>query len=291
MLQRHLHRWTEALDETAFRVRLKDRSDRAANRAFDEGPIEDGRLDEVLRRAVGARLAAAGLRPARGVRVLDVCCGRGHLGEFVSSEYGATVAFADLSAAQLAQLVRRASGRGSRVSACAADLLALPYASGAFDLVVGHSFLHHVPDVPAAVAEIFRVLKPGGLAGLLHEPNVNANFWESFPLSLAKNTDPRDGFTDLWMFRPEDLRRLFEDQGFVDVRIQGAGVLSAIVLNWWLIALGKLRAAGSAPARGAYRLRQHLNRLEMAARRHVDRAPSLVLVARRPGGTPAERAG
>lgn len=284
MLQRHLHPWAESLDEAGFRVLLKGASDREANRAFDEGPTDDAELDEVLRQAVGARLAAAALRPVPGMRVLDVCSGRGHLGELLSASYGARVTFADLSVAQLSQLVARASRERRLVSACAADLLQLPYRDGSFDMVVGHSFLHHLPDVPAAVRELFRVVRPGGVVALLHEPNVNANFWESFPLSLLKNTDPREGFTDLWMFRPDDLRRLFEQQGFSEIRLRGGGVLSGVILNWWLIVLGKLRASGGWPAKAAYRLRLRLNRLELAWRdgRWLDRAPSLMLTARRP---------
>lgn len=284
MLQRHLHQWTDSLDEADFRVRLKGASDHAANRAFDEGPTDDAELDDVLRQAVGARLSAAGLEPTPGMRILDVCAGRGHLGELVSTKYGGRVTFADLSVAQLSELVKRAGRDGRHVSACAADLLHLPYASGSFDMVLGHSFLHHLPDVPAAVGELFRVTRPGGAVALLHEPNVNANFWESFPLSLVKNTDPREGFTDLWMFQPVDLRRLFEAQGFADIRLRGAGVLSGVMLNWWLIALGKLHLARGWPAKAAYRLRVRLNRLELAWRdgRRVDGAPSLMLTARRP---------
>jgi ubiquinone/menaquinone biosynthesis C-methylase UbiE len=282
MLQRHLHRWTEALDETAFRVRLKGESDRAANRAYDEGPTEDPDLDDVLRQAVGVRLRAAGLQPAPGMRILDVCCGRGHLGELVSKAYRAHVSFADLSVAQLSELLRRAALENRPASACAADLLALPYVDGCFDMVVGHSFLHHLPDVPAAVGELFRVAKPGAIVALLHEPNVNANFWESFPLSVLKNTTPREGFTDLWMFQPSDLRRLFANQGFTDIQLRGSGVLAAVVLNWWLLALGKLGAHRTRATRAAYRLRLRLNRLELAWRQDVERAPSLVLMARRP---------
>jgi SAM-dependent methyltransferase len=284
MLQRHLRQWADSFDETDFRVRLKGGVDRAANRTFEEGPTRDAQRDEVLRQALEARLSAAELQPTRGMRVLDVCSGRGHLGELVSTRYHSRVTFADLSVAQLLELVRRASGDHRHVSACAADVLQLPYRDGSFDMVLGHSFLHHLPDVPAAVAELFRVVRPGGVVALLHEPNVNANFWESFPLSLLKNTDPREGFTDLWMFRPAELQRLFANQGFADIRLRGTGVLSGLMLNWWLIALGKLRADSGWSATTAYRLRLRLNGWELAWRdgRHVDRAPSLMLTARRP---------
>jgi SAM-dependent methyltransferase len=43
-----------------------------------------------------------------------------------------------------------------------ADALALPAASGSLDAVIANHMLYHVPDVPAALAEFRRVLKPGG---------------------------------------------------------------------------------------------------------------------------------
>jgi ubiquinone/menaquinone biosynthesis C-methylase UbiE len=284
MLQKHLRRWADSLDEDGFRVRIASGADRAANRAFDDGQPDDASLDRVTQQALDVRLRAAGLQPAAGMRVLDVCAGRGHLGELLSHKYRARVTSADLSLTQLTELLRRADRDRWHASACAADLLALPYEDGAFDLVAGHSFLHHLPNVPGALAEMFRVVRPGGLVALLHEPNLNADYWGSFPLSLLKDTEPQDGFTDLWKFRPDDLRRLCEDAGFADVRVHGSGLLSAVVLNWSLIALVKLKAGTTWAAKAAYRLRLRLNGLELRWRRgrYVDTAPSLMLVARRP---------
>ena len=283
MLQRHLHRWAEELDERNYRVRMKGNVDRAANRAFDEGPTDDARLDGVLRQAIDARLRAAGIRPERGMAVLDVCAGRGHLGELLGARYGARVTFADLSLAQLSQLRRRLNGRGAS-NACAGDLLHLPYRSGVFDLVAGHSFLHHVPDVPAALAELTRVTRPGGTVALLHEPNLNASFWESFPLSLLKDTSPVEGFTDLWAFTPDDLRRLFTHAGLGDVTVRGTGIVSGTLLNWYLLVLGKAGMIETAAAILGYGMRWRLNRLETrwAAARWHERAPSLIVTARKP---------
>src|SRR5262249_51523522 len=148
MLQNHLRGWADFLDEDGFRVHIERDADRAANRAFDDDEPDDASLDRVIRQALDVRLRAAGLQPAKGTRVLDVCAGRGHLSELLSHEYGARVTSADLSQKQLTELLRRADRDRWRASACAADLLALPYADSAFDLVVGHSFLHHIPNVP-----------------------------------------------------------------------------------------------------------------------------------------------
>ncbi len=42
------------------------------------------------------------------------------------------------------------------------DALALPYADGTFDCVIASEILEHIPDDDAAIAELVRVLKPGG---------------------------------------------------------------------------------------------------------------------------------
>lgn len=42
------------------------------------------------------------------------------------------------------------------------DCFQLPFGNGVFDVVVGNGVLHHLPDEESAIAEIVRVLKPGG---------------------------------------------------------------------------------------------------------------------------------
>jgi SAM-dependent methyltransferase len=47
-------------------------------------------------------------------------------------------------------------------AATVTDVQALPFEGGAFDVVIANHMLYHVPDRPRAVAEIARVLRPGG---------------------------------------------------------------------------------------------------------------------------------
>ncbi|OWJ65640.1 class I SAM-dependent methyltransferase [Inquilinus limosus] len=48
-----------------------------------------------------------------------------------------------------------------------ADLTALPFADGTFDVVIANHVLEHIPDDAAAIAELARVLRPGGRAVLM----------------------------------------------------------------------------------------------------------------------------
>ncbi|HEY2778728.1 MAG TPA: class I SAM-dependent methyltransferase [Gaiellaceae bacterium] len=88
--------------------------------------------------------------------VLEVGCGWGELAEWIARETGAKVVAVDLSP----RMVELALERG--VDASVADVQALPFADGTFDLVVAAWMLYHVPDLDRGIAEIARVLRPGG---------------------------------------------------------------------------------------------------------------------------------
>ena len=60
-------------------------------------------------------------------------------------------------------MLRRGAGpvRGAR--SAGASVAALPFAAGTFDAVLAMHMLYHAPDVTAAVVELRRVLRPGGV--------------------------------------------------------------------------------------------------------------------------------
>jgi SAM-dependent methyltransferase len=89
-------------------------------------------------------------------RILEVGCGWGELAEWIARETGAEVVAVDLSP----RMVELASERG--IDASVADVQALPFADASFDVVVGAWMLYHVPDLERGLAEIARVLRPGG---------------------------------------------------------------------------------------------------------------------------------
>jgi SAM-dependent methyltransferase len=88
--------------------------------------------------------------------VLEVGCGPGELSERLARELGADVVAIDLSE----RMVELARGRG--VEASVADVQSLPFADASFDCVVAAWMLYHVADVDLGLAEIARVLRPGG---------------------------------------------------------------------------------------------------------------------------------
>jgi SAM-dependent methyltransferase len=97
--------------------------------------------------------AVAEVRPAR---VLEVGCGPGEASERIARELGAEVVAVDTSA----RMVELARGRG--VDARIADVQALPFDEGSFDCALAAWVLFHVADLDLAIAELARVLQPGG---------------------------------------------------------------------------------------------------------------------------------
>jgi ubiquinone/menaquinone biosynthesis C-methylase UbiE len=89
-------------------------------------------------------------------RVLEVGCGWGELAERVATETEAEVVAVDISP-RMVELTRQ---RG--IDARVGDVQKLPFADGEFDVVVAVWMLYHVPDIPRALGEIVRVLRPGG---------------------------------------------------------------------------------------------------------------------------------
>jgi SAM-dependent methyltransferase len=94
---------------------------------------------------------------------LDVATGGGHTALALAAHYG-RVGASDLTAPMLAAAESFIRGKGvANVEFRLADAEALPFADAAFDAVSCRIAPHHFPDPGRFVAEVARVLKPGGL--------------------------------------------------------------------------------------------------------------------------------
>jgi SAM-dependent methyltransferase len=99
-------------------------------------------------------------------QLLEVGCGPGHLSVRLAAEHGLRVSGIDLDPAMVERARANAARAGvrSRTTFAVADAAALPFADGSFELVVSTLSMHHWEDPEAALAEIGRVLAPGGRA-------------------------------------------------------------------------------------------------------------------------------
>jgi len=104
-------------------------------------------------------LALADVRP--DTRALDLAAGTGDIA-FGLAGHGAHVVALDITHRML-QLAARKRAAASAVVFVTGDMMALPFPDAAFDLVTTGYGIRNVPAIDPAIAEIHRVLRPGGL--------------------------------------------------------------------------------------------------------------------------------
>lgn len=126
-------------------------------------PVEQARLAAAVRDVL-----AACARPDGAPRVLDVGAGTGNLSAHFL-EAGATVVSADVSPGCLRVMAERFRATGRHAVQLIDGHTLGAFADASFDVAACYSVLHHVPDYLALVAEMARVVRPGGLVYIDHE--------------------------------------------------------------------------------------------------------------------------
>lgn len=119
-----------------------------------------------------------------GLDVLDAGCGEGYLSRMLA-ERGARVTGVDLDPALIraAQDLEAAEGRG--IAFHHGDAAAIPAEAGSFDRIVANHLLNDIEDIGPVVADLARVLRPGGtLVALVLHP---CHYWARRGLD---ETDP-----------------------------------------------------------------------------------------------------
>jgi arsenite methyltransferase len=168
------------------------------------------RRRELVRAALGAR---------SGDRVLDVGCGPGFYVTELLEAVGRNglVVGVDGSADMLAVAAKRAEGHDN-VEFHEADATALPVPDGSFDRALSVQVLEYVRDVPAALAEIRRALRPRGRV-LVWDVDWATVSWHATDAELTRRVlaawDKHLMHTSL----PRTLAAQLRDAGFEDVRM------------------------------------------------------------------------
>ncbi len=176
--------------------------------------------------AIGAPLAAdllslAALRP--GERVLDVACGTGVVARLASQQVGdtGTVVGLDVNPGMLA-VARSATPPGLPVEwhEASAEAMLLPDAS--FDVVLCQMGLQFMPDKPAALREMRRVLAHGGRL-VLNVPGPTPRLFTIMGEALARHVGAEAaGFVDhvFSLHNTAEVQDLVSGAGFHDVSVQ-----------------------------------------------------------------------
>ncbi len=186
------------------------------------------------------------LRLTPGARVLDVCCGTGASAIPAAQTVGphGFVLGIDLSE-KLLQLARaKTSDRGLRNTEFrVGDMLDLALRDASFDAVVCVFGVFFVPDMPAAVRELWRVVRPGGRLAIttwgpnFFEPATTA-FWNAVREvrpDLYKGFNPWDRISD-----PASVRALLHAGGVTEVETVAEAGTHPIPSPeaWWAAVLG-----------------------------------------------------
>ncbi len=217
--------------------------------SYDERCVQYAR--DRFRKAVPADI--------RYERVLEVGAGTGFflINLWQAGYVGDDVHATDISEGMLEICKRNAAEHGLDVAVVQGDAEDLPYPDGRFDLVIGHAFLHHLPDPAAALREMHRVLAPGGTLVVAGEPTLWGDRilqrvkrgtylgWRALTSLPPLTSWRRDGGdahddadvaalewqVDLHTFRPRAVEEMARAAGFADVRTTTED-LTAAWLGW-----------------------------------------------------------
>jgi len=272
--------------------------------AIDFGPVGQSQVRRKFTKALGEWPRAP------YPRALELGAGTGYFTLNLLQQGAVERATAtDISPGMVKALARNAKRLGLSVEATRADAEALPFADASFDLVFGHAVLHHVPDVARGLAEIRRVLRPGGTVAFCGEPSRYGDLIATAPKLVGRlggplwraavgargrakqapeGDDELEREVDVHAFAPARLRRALQTAGFEAISIGGEELL-ANAFGWAVRSLENTAEPRSIPRRWqAFALRgylalQGLDEAVLEPRLPAELFYNLVLSARTPG--------
>jgi demethylmenaquinone methyltransferase/2-methoxy-6-polyprenyl-1,4-benzoquinol methylase len=211
---------TNAANEHAGRVR--EMFSGIAKRYDLLNHLLSGNVDKRWRRIVAERVREK--LSSSNARVLDVACGTGDLSLTLFEITGARVVGTDFCRPMLEIAARKSS---SPIPWIEGDALELPFRDGSFEAVTIAFGLRNLASVEGGLAELRRVLKPGGWAGVLEfsrpanavlRPVFGLYFTKVLPLMGGLISGSRYAYTYL----PASVQK-FPDQHELSLLMQRAG--------------------------------------------------------------------
>lgn len=151
-----------------------------------------------------------------GKKLLDVGCGTGyHLARY--HERGFDISGVDGSE----DMLKEARATNPEIEFKQSDVDKLPFEDKSFDYVLCIEVFRYLPDIKPCLREIYRVLKPGGVAIITAAPLFQANLY--YPVNRIAASVKVGNLTSLKQFFHTygQLQNAAKDSGFADVDIHG----------------------------------------------------------------------
>lgn len=212
---------TNAANEHAGRVR--EMFGRIAKRYDLLNHLLSGNVDKRWRRIVSARVREK--LSSNDAHVLDVACGTGDLSLALFDNTGARVVGTDFCRPMLELAARKTA---NRIPLIEGDALNLPFRDGSFEVVTIAFGLRNLASVEGGLAELRRVLKPGGWVAVLEfskpanailRPLFGLYFTRALPLMGGLISGSRSAYSYL----PASVQK-FPDQRQLSLLMEQAGL-------------------------------------------------------------------
>jgi SAM-dependent methyltransferase len=153
-----------------------------------------------------------------GTRVLDVPCGSGVAFRGLTADVAGQYVAADVSPFMLEQARGEQARRGlAGITFVETYVEHMPFDDGAFDLCLSYNGLHCVPDPTAALAEMARVMRPGGRL----QGTVVVSGGSALAATAIKNFQRTDQFGTVGSV--DDIRQWLSDAGFSAIQLGHEG--------------------------------------------------------------------
>jgi len=167
-------------------------------------------LDKRWRALLVARVAPILNRP--DARVLDLCCGTGDVALAIEQRAGRPVLGSDFSHPMLVEARRKIALCGFRTPLFEADALSLPLADAALDLITVAFGFRNLANYQRGLAEMLRVLKPGGAAAILEFSQPSNRAFGALYGCFSTRVLPRvggwiSGSPEAYSYLPESIRK------------------------------------------------------------------------------------
>lgn len=188
------------------------------------------------------RRACQRLRLQPGDTVLDVCTGTGHLVQYLHHQVGTAgeVVGLDFSEGMLS-VARQRFGQQRNVRFVQGDAMALPFEDQQFAAAVVAFGLRNVDDLGQTLAEMYRVVRPGGwVVSLDTNPEVRLpGFWWYFNQVMPRLGQWLGGDRAAYQYltqstqsftTPAQLGQQFQQQGFTSVQVEPVGLGTAAIV-------------------------------------------------------------